>query len=441
MLLTAPAAVAATIEVETDADEFGTGSGVCALREAIEAARTNHAFGGCPAGTGKDTVKLTGDTVLTLHGDTATNADGDLDYRGGGKLKILGDEDADIDYPKITQDFSDRVLEITHQKGVKIVGVEIEGGGNVDAGGGVRVADGASAVVDHANIHDNIAELHGGGIACEDCASLKLKGAFSIDDNLADSPTQADGGGVWSDAPLTLDGVSGGLIAFFNASVTNNHLDPTGSSLGRGAGINALDDLTVTDTTFSGNDADDNGFGGGIFTGGNRVTILDSTLHDNTAAGEGAGLFVDGFRPSLDMRRSAVVDNDSTGSGSTGSSFGAGITLDDAGGRITDSAIDGNTATATAAGDTAAGGGIFQSTEEDQPQTLKLNRTSVTNNAVAVGSRPTSGAAACSSRAAWRLSTPRSPTTMPRPPAPTEAACCSKPRATAIRRPAWTSPP
>ena len=42
-------ALAATITVTTSADELGTGS-ACALREAIQAANTNAAFGGCPAG-------------------------------------------------------------------------------------------------------------------------------------------------------------------------------------------------------------------------------------------------------------------------------------------------------------------------------------------------------------------------------------------------------
>jgi hypothetical protein len=63
MLLFAPVANATLIEVETDGDEFGPG-GPCALREAVEAARTNDAFGGCPAGGATDTVKLIGDDQI-----------------------------------------------------------------------------------------------------------------------------------------------------------------------------------------------------------------------------------------------------------------------------------------------------------------------------------------------------------------------------------------
>lgn len=388
LLLFAQGASAATIDVETDADEFGTGPSVCALREAVEAARTNHAFGGCPAGTGKDTVQLTGDTVLTRHGDTATNADGDLDYDGGGKLKILGDADADIDYPKITQDFSDRVLEITHQKGVKVVGVEIEGGGDVDAGGAVRAAKHASLTLDHVFLHDNIADAHGGGVACEGCASLKLTGAFHVEDNSVNGAITVEGGGIWSDGPTTLSGVGGGPIDFFNAVVFDNHANPTGTmGTSRGAGLYVRDGATITDTRFTSNDASDIGFGGGIamdLSGDAILHITGSTLNQNTATTSGGGLYVDGAASSLDVRRSAIVDNDTTGSASNGSAFGGGVFLQDGGGTIKDSAIDGNTATATAASDTAAGGGIFTRTDIE-PTTLRLNGTSVTNNNVAVG--------------------------------------------------------
>jgi len=47
---------AATITVTTTADEYGAGAG-CSLREAIRAANSNAAFGGCSAGAaGADTI-------------------------------------------------------------------------------------------------------------------------------------------------------------------------------------------------------------------------------------------------------------------------------------------------------------------------------------------------------------------------------------------------
>ncbi len=60
LLLPSAAAGAAAIDVTTNADEFDTsGTGIgCALREAVQAANTDAASGGCPGGNGADTIRL-----------------------------------------------------------------------------------------------------------------------------------------------------------------------------------------------------------------------------------------------------------------------------------------------------------------------------------------------------------------------------------------------
>src|SRR5512140_1064461 len=86
MLATVPPrpAFAASITVNTTADENGTGAN-CSLREAITAANTNAAFGGCAAGSpGADTITLPAGTYqLTIANAGGTNEDhnatGDLD--------------------------------------------------------------------------------------------------------------------------------------------------------------------------------------------------------------------------------------------------------------------------------------------------------------------------------------------------------------------------
>ena len=76
------AAQAATITVNTTADEFNTGPG-CSLREAIRAANTDAAFGGCPAGSGADTITfcVNGTFLITINPgpDENANAAGDFD--------------------------------------------------------------------------------------------------------------------------------------------------------------------------------------------------------------------------------------------------------------------------------------------------------------------------------------------------------------------------
>src|SRR6476659_5279322 len=79
ILFEAPA-WAATIPVTTTADESGATPTACSLREAITAANTDSAVGGCPAGSGADIISLPAGTyTLTLVGSDDTNAAGDLD--------------------------------------------------------------------------------------------------------------------------------------------------------------------------------------------------------------------------------------------------------------------------------------------------------------------------------------------------------------------------
>ncbi|MDQ2622071.1 MAG: hypothetical protein M3Y45_03425, partial [Actinomycetota bacterium] len=95
MLVMAPVAGAATINVTVTDDEFNpTGAG-CSLRGAITAAQTNAPFAGCPAGSGADTIRLGDGTFrITRPGSGEDgNATGDFDVTGADPLTI---EPADV---------------------------------------------------------------------------------------------------------------------------------------------------------------------------------------------------------------------------------------------------------------------------------------------------------------------------------------------------------
>ena len=84
---------AATIPVTTTADEYGTGSG-CSLREAVQAANDNAAFGGCPAGEASevDVIEVPAGLYRLTRGgaDEDSNAEGDLDVTESVDVKGLG---------------------------------------------------------------------------------------------------------------------------------------------------------------------------------------------------------------------------------------------------------------------------------------------------------------------------------------------------------------
>lgn len=171
----------ASISVNTFADEYNSGA-ACSLREAIQAANSNAAFGGCPAGNGADTILLPAGTYhLTIDGvNDDTNASGDLDITTDA-LTVSGQgAGATIDAGSI-----DRVMDILAGATVTLENITISGG---------RAPDG------------NGDEPDGGGL--RSFGSLTLIGV-TVSDNQAgrgaggtsNAASGGSGGGIYSDGP------------------------------------------------------------------------------------------------------------------------------------------------------------------------------------------------------------------------------------------------
>src|SRR5436190_22181895 len=109
-LLVAPSfASAATIRVETNADEFGV-AGNCSLREAIQSANENSNEGGCKrkGGGGADTIVLTSEIVYRIAiagGNDDTNATGDFDIASNITLEASDKRKANIDANDVDRAF------------------------------------------------------------------------------------------------------------------------------------------------------------------------------------------------------------------------------------------------------------------------------------------------------------------------------------------------
>ncbi|MDQ3936942.1 MAG: CSLREA domain-containing protein, partial [Actinomycetota bacterium] len=127
-----PATAGATGYTPGTADDVLANDAICSLREAIEAASTNAAVGGCPAGnpTGADSIVL-GAATYRLTRSGAGDDNGDLDANGGGPLNIAG---AGADQTAIAvEGAGDRVLEIGPGATVTVGNVTIRGGRPPDA--------------------------------------------------------------------------------------------------------------------------------------------------------------------------------------------------------------------------------------------------------------------------------------------------------------------
>lgn len=235
LMLIAPPALAATITVTTTEDEYGGGP-LCSLREAIEAANTDAAFGGCPAGSGPDTIVLKPETyTLTRAGASEDlNATGDLDVRSD--VTIAGNG-AVIDGNGPAT--GDRVFEIDPVPGLGGPLLALESltvrGGSASAGGGIIVRHEGRLDATGIVVASNLAS-GGGGIATDDGAKL------TIENSTISGNTSAGGGG----GILVQDGgASAASVTLRHVTITGNTADADANGTGDGGGI-------MIESTFAG---------------------------------------------------------------------------------------------------------------------------------------------------------------------------------------------
>ena len=290
-----------TITVNTPADEFGgVGSG-CSLREAIQAANTNAAFGGCPAGSGGDTIVVPAGTyTLSIAGaGENANASGDLDIVGFlADLTINGSGAATtiIDGADL-----DRVFHVV-QGTTEISGLTIQNGSVADDSGG-GILNWSALILNNSTVRDNTAisavfgvKGTGGGIESGGVGAQLTLNSSTVSGNTA----TYSAGGVHNVGTVTLN----------SSTLSGNTAGSHGAGLTNCCGGTA----TLNSSTVSGNTAGDDGGGGGIFNSGQMI-ISNSTVSGNTATSHvGGGISNSG----------AAVLNNSTLSGNT-ATIGGGI--------------------------------------------------------------------------------------------------------------------
>ena len=215
-LLVSSAALGAVITPNTFSDESGDGP-TCSLREAILAANTDAAFGGCPAGGGADTIPLaTGTYTLSVPVGTKGD-DGDLDVTGQLTISHVGGTPAVIDGAGI-----DRVIQVLPTGHLTALGFTIRNGRTAQSGGGIR----NEGTLDLSNVTvrgNETTASYGGGIANAGTAIMSLTNV-TVSGNRA----EGDGGGI--------DQGNGGLLNLNNVTIAGNLADSNGDD-GGGGGI------------------------------------------------------------------------------------------------------------------------------------------------------------------------------------------------------------
>jgi Ca2+-binding RTX toxin-like protein len=178
--------------------------------------------------------------------------------------------------------------------------------------------------------------------------------------------------------------------------VTIDGLTITGGNISRGSGggiRNNGENLTVTNSVITGNNAFQ---GGGIYTTsyyGGSLTVTDSTISGNTAGGNGGGLAVVGGSSNVSVTNSTIQNNQAYQGGGVfvdGGEGGASLTITDS--TISDNVADGsgggiysrsNTeiSNSTLSGNTAGGVGGALSISGDA--NLTMTGSTVSNNVAA----------------------------------------------------------
>lgn len=284
----------------------------CTLADAITAANTDTATGGCVAGTGDDDNIIL-ETNVTLA--AALPEIGSTVAIEGNNHVISGNNNASVG----------SVLRVTEAGMLTLIDTTITGGKTSDCGGGIK--NYGFVILQGATITGNTSSTDGGGI-CNIASGLPPDvrgGALIISDSTVSGNTAAYGGGIYNYgyaivhleksllAGNTSSAIGGGMYTSGSVTLTESLVYDNTSSVGAGI-FNGGGDLTLINVTISGNTA--TASGGGISNSDGDLTLKSTTISGNSAVYYGAGIMSDGgwtVRNQIDLRDSIISGN--TGQG------------------------------------------------------------------------------------------------------------------------------
>jgi CSLREA domain-containing protein len=281
MLSVASPAYAASITVTTTTDEFGTGA-ACSLREAIQAANTNAAFGGCSAGSGADTISVPAGTyTLTLTGIEDANLTGDLDVTSSITIAGAGQGSTIIDGNN-----ADRVFDVFPSSAITfdLSDVTVRNGHTpstgFNVGGAVYLHNNVTATISNSTFSGNVATTSGGAI--------ESRGGLTVTNStFSNNSSGALGGGINASSTSATLSVTG-------STFTGNQAEAGGAL---NIATNAGSSSSISTSLFQNNQtvlvaggADENGGAIRIDTDGD-VSITKSTFTGNTALVNGGAIY------------------------------------------------------------------------------------------------------------------------------------------------------
>ncbi len=258
----------------------------CSLADAITAANTNLASGGCsPGSVSSDRIILTADITLSAELPAITS-----------RIDIEGEN------YEISGNSSYRIFQVGSNGDLDIEDLTLSNGSTSGDGGAIEVLSGGRLSVDNSIFEDNEAGDDGGAISVDDSP-----GTVSIDRSIFENNEAGDdGGAIYFNDSITLDidesrftnntsgGVGGAIYTDEFARIIETVFETNSSDADGGAiwiaGLGG--DLDVRRSSFVGNSADDEGGAIGMHDTAEGFDIENSTFSNNTAD-TGSAILID----------------------------------------------------------------------------------------------------------------------------------------------------
>jgi hypothetical protein len=240
----------------------------CTLVDALTAANTDIATGGCPAGSGTDTITLPAGSTQTL---TEVNNEiyGPTGLPVISSVITVAGQGSTIARDRRAPEF--RLLAVNGTGDLTLQETTVSGGVVIDGGGGGVANYGGTITITHSTISGHYVTGEYGGAGVRNNSGTVIITHSTISGNSTDDP-------------------AGGVLNFGTLTITHSTISGN-STTSAGGGVLNFGTLTITHSTISGNEAIDfigGGTGGGVSNSG-TLTMLNSTISGNSAGYEGGG--------------------------------------------------------------------------------------------------------------------------------------------------------
>ncbi|MCP4543981.1 MAG: tandem-95 repeat protein [Chloroflexi bacterium] len=295
-------------------DEYSPNSN-CSLREAIQAANIDAAYGDCKAGNGADTIVLSGNTYALTRAGAGENENrtGDLDIAD--TLAIVG---AGSGLTTIDGNALDRVFDIRPGVDTVIIsGTAISDGSVTGNGGGISNDDtnltlintvvddnsansGGGVYVGSGNVLLNDSEIQGNAATYGGGLYITLGSATLNGGQIQNNSANTNGGGVY------VDQANASLIQDDDSVIALNSASSGGGIYVMSGSVTLETGQILSNTTTSGN-------GGGMYVNAGNVAVNDGEIRGNDATSNGGGVYV--FEGAVMLRGGEIINNTATAGG------------------------------------------------------------------------------------------------------------------------------